>query len=219
MVLGLGGYIVYDNFFIEKDSTVDNEKDVNDEEKNDLIDNVDNNNLLINNNIFNDYRGELGWIAIVSIISKIDNIDLFSDSYYRNLFVMENIIKNEGGLKNFLEVTPKNAPCCLYYYSYDKFVDFYTGIFNEKYSDEADVIEGNNYVAYDYYRRFGANGVYAENINVVEIVKENDVYIASVEIFYTEESKRIINDSKISATIKYIKENGKIVFKGFIINS
>lgn len=205
VVLCLGGYIIYDNLFDNQDNEATNINDNNDDYG------------LDNQNIFSDYEKELGWIALVSNTDNKIDYDLFSDNYYKQLFAMEKIVNDEGE-DDFLKVSPENGPCCEYYYSYKEFSKVYVGVFAEAFDNEVKVIDGNNYAYYDFYRKFGANGWGVDDFNVINLIQKNDVYIASVEIIYNQTTKVNIGVEKVKATIKYIKNDDKIIFKSFIID-
>ena len=94
---------------------------------------------------------------------------------------MEYIINRDGN-NNFINIVNDENPAFgIDLYLYDDFYVEYFNVFGENYAKEGKIVDNKKYVVYNN-RHYGSNGVYAENINIIDIINNGDIYTATVEI-------------------------------------
>lgn len=186
---------------------------------------------------------ELNWIGIVSgfAYQKEDgtmtlktNVNLLEDEEARQMFVMEYILNNPENYEKFTVLDAMTheiiggSPTQEFTSSYLKYDDFnlvYKSFFNadfdlsKAHTSDTFLDESGDYVYY-INRRYGANGLYAEQGKATEVIYDEttNTYTASIEIVNSERLADTIGSSITNAEIIYNKDNnGNIILISFIL--
>ena len=212
----------------------------------------ENNNITLNeteekevlNQTLKEMEASLGFLAVLTSIDKYNaggdyitkkNVNLLKDTKSKQLFVMEQIVKNTENDKNFVilnmngEVdTEENIPTTdgtTAYYPTDLFKKEYAKYFKETFSlEERQVSTFNNtydkdtnYIYYEN-RRAGANGLSVTGITIEKIeVLSSSKYQASITLNYSDRLATMLGVDSESAKLVYQRNEDNIQIDSYMI--
>lgn len=192
-----------------------------------------------------DIRSGLSIITVLTCIDKYNaggdyvtkkNKNLLETNTSKQIFVMEEILKNEENNKNFIlldnegkELKTSNYPTeegIYAYYPYNLFIEEYQKYFNDSFDIETrdksstdNKYDTNKEYIYYNNRRAGLNGLMIENIDISSVSKNsNNEYQANIVLNYSKRLKEMLEADSEQATINYVKDNNKIKIISYEIN-
>lgn len=215
LVLGLGGYIVYDKFMInEKDTSKENETTQNEATQDEELTNI---NYTEINNQLNKYFGGVAYVPI------LDVNDLSTDARSRILFTTLVIEKDEESKETDDDAQTLN------YVTKAFFKEKYQSIYGTKYSFEEDyknlgdtavLFEDSKRLENDTYGWNNTRGIapIAGTLEATNLVKENDKYILSGKFIFTDRSGEKTETKEGTFKIIYTKENDNRYLEDVILD-
>lgn len=193
------------------------------------------------NTFLNDVTGPLGWLVVLHNFSQNANrtgINYLSSYEDKEVLVMEYIVGNKDNYNNFIVLNAVNgekveddptADMTLAYYPYDLFNNEYRKIFNEDFDVTRRIMATGSDNEYDkstdyiYYpnRHMGANGLYVESIELIDVIYDKDTgkYTANVNMTYSERFASNIGMKDEKAEIIYSVKDGNIIMESFIVGT
>lgn len=167
----------------------------------------------------------LGWIDILSDASSFATDyhvsigeNIFDKENARQLFTMEKIIEDNKLTDQFVTFDGDRSMPAEYptdemvpaYLPYEQFNEVYKLLFG------MDFTRTEDYVFYDN-RRAGANGVRVEEITITSLDydKETGVYLASLQMSYSERAQEMLGKASEIAWLKFKLQDEQMVLVGF----
>lgn len=187
-------------------------------------------------------EASLGFLAILSSVDKYNGggdyvtkkgVNLLEATEDKQLFVMEQIVRNSENDKNFVvldmngevdkEITSPTTDGATAYYPADLFKTEYAKYFKETFSMKDRKVSSNNnqydqdsnYVYYEN-RRPGLNGLSVTGITIEKIEKNTtDTYLAHITLHYNDRTSSMLGASSEEAELIYSRRGNIIQIESY----
>lgn len=187
-------------------------------------------------------EASLGFLAILSSVDKYNGggdyvtkkgVNLLEATEDKQLFVMEQIVRNSENDKNFVvldmngevdkEITSPTTDGATAYYPADLFKTEYAKYFKETFSMKDRKVSSNNnqydqdsnYVYYEN-RRPGLNGLSVTGITIEKIEKNTtDTYLANITLHYNDRTSSMLGASSEEAELIYSRRENIIQIESY----
>lgn len=191
-------------------------------------------------------KSDLGFIAILSSIDNSNdgenyqtkkNENLLQDVKSKQLFVLEQILKDTNNYKNFIVLdtngkinnkeTSPTMEGTFAYYPYDLFKEEYTKYFEETFNIEERQVSNMNTIYdsnenYIYYenRRAGANGLSITEMIIDNIEEINaNKYKANITLNYNERASEMLGVKTEKVELIYNRNDNNIKIESYILKN
>lgn len=189
-------------------------------------------------------ESSLGFIAILTSIDKYNaggdyvtkkDVNLLEDNKEKQLFVMEQIVRNTENDKNFVilnmngevdkEITTPTTEGSIAYYPASLFESVYHKYFEGNFSIEQREVssyqnkydQDSNYVYYNN-RRAGMNGLTVSSITVEKVEKSSDgMYLAHITLHYSSRAVELLSVDSDTAELVYQRDEDGIKIQSYMI--
>lgn len=187
-------------------------------------------------------EASLGFLAILSSVDKYNgggdyvtkkDTNLLEATEDKQLFVMEQIVRNSENDKNFVvldmngevdkEITSPTTDGATAYYPVDLFKTEYAKYFKETFSMKERKVSSNNnqydqdsnYVYYEN-RRPGLNGLSVTGITIEKIERNTtDTYLANITLHYNDRTSSMLGASSEEAELIYSRRGEDIQIESY----
>ncbi|MCI6265313.1 MAG: hypothetical protein MR598_00515 [Erysipelotrichaceae bacterium] len=187
-------------------------------------------------------EASLGFLAILTSVDKYNGggdyvtkkgVNLLEATEDKQLFVMEQIVRNSENDKNFVvldmngevdkEITSPTTDGATAYYPADLFKTEYAKYFKETFSMKDRKVSSNNnqydqdsnYVYYEN-RRPGLNGLSVTGITIEKIEKNTtDTYLANITLHYNDRTSSMLGASSEEAELIYSRRENIIQIESY----